>query len=78
MGLDLSHGGHLTHGSKVNFSGQLYNFISYGVKKNTERVDFGNVYKLAKEHRPKLIICGGSAYRRFIEFQQLCGCCKSR
>ena len=70
LGLNLAHGGHLTHGSPVNFSGKLYNFISYGVKKNTGRVDFDNVYKLAKEHRPKLIICGGSAYPRFIEFQQ--------
>jgi glycine hydroxymethyltransferase len=70
MGLDLSHGGHLTHGSTVNFSGKLYNFISYGVKQQTGRVDFEEVQKLAKEHQPKLIICGGSAYPRFIEFSQ--------
>ena len=70
MGLDLSHGGHLTHGSAVNFSGKLYNFISYGVKQQTGRADFEEVQKLAKEQQPKLIICGGSAYPRFIEFHQ--------
>ena len=70
MGLDLAHGGHLTHGSPVNFSGRLYNVISYKVDKETGRVDFDNLMKLAKEHHPKLIICGGSAYPRFIEFEQ--------
>ena len=70
MGLDLAHGGHLTHGSPVNFSGQLYNFVSYQVSQNTGRVDFDSVYKIAKEVKPKLIICGGSAYPRFIEFEQ--------
>ncbi len=69
LGLDLSHGGHLTHGSPVNFSGQLYNFVSYHVRAETGRVDFNQVLKLAKEHKPKLIICGGSAYPRFIEFE---------
>jgi len=70
MGLDLSHGGHLTHGSLVNFSGQLYNFISYHVDKKTGRVDFNEVRSLAKKHKPKMIICGGSAYPRFIEFEK--------
>ena len=70
MGLDLSHGGHLTHGSSANFSGQLYNFVSYHVSKETGRVNFEEVARLAKEHQPKLIICGGSAYPRFIEFEQ--------
>ena len=69
MGLDLAHGGHLTHGSPVNFSGQLYNFVNYQVDKNTGRVDFDNVRALAKEHKPKMIICGGSAYPRFVEFE---------
>jgi glycine hydroxymethyltransferase len=69
LGLDLAHGGHLTHGSHVNFSGQLYNFISYHVDKDTGRVDFNEVKKLAKENKPKLIICGGSAYPRFVEFE---------
>jgi glycine hydroxymethyltransferase len=69
MGLDLAHGGHLTHGSPVNFSGKLFNVVSYQVDRKTGRVIFDEVRKLAKEHRPKLIICGGSAYPRFIEFQ---------
>jgi len=69
MGLNLSHGGHLTHGSSVNFSGKLYEFISYGVNKNTGRVDFNEVAILAKKYKPKLIICGGSAYPRYIEFE---------
>ena len=69
LGLDLAHGGHLTHGSKVNFSGKLYHSISYNVKKETGRVDFDQVISLAREHKPKLIICGGSAYPRFIEFE---------
>ena len=70
MGLDLSHGGHLTHGSPVNFSGQLYNFISYHVDKDSGRVDFDEVSSLAKQYKPKMIICGGSAYPRFIEFDK--------
>jgi glycine hydroxymethyltransferase len=70
MGLDLAHGGHLTHGSPVNFSGKLYNVISYQVSRETGRVDFDACRKLAKEHKPKLIICGGSAYPRFIEFEK--------
>ena len=69
LGLDLAHGGHLTHGSKVNFSGNLYHSVSYQVKKETGRVDFDQVLSLAREHKPKLIICGGSAYPRFIEFE---------
>jgi len=70
MGLELSHGGHLTHGNPVNFSGQLYNSISYHVDKKTGRVDFDEVRALAKKHKPKMIICGGSAYPRFIEFDK--------
>jgi len=70
MGLDLAHGGHLTHGSSVNFSGKLYNVVSYQVSRKTGRVDFDACRKLAKEHKPKLIICGGSAYPRFIEFEK--------
>ena len=77
MGLDLSHGGHLTHGSKVNFSGKSYNFVSYQVDKDTGRVDFSQISKLAKDHKPKLIICGGSAYPRFIEFEQFSEIAKS-
>ncbi len=69
MGLDLAHGGHLTHGSPVNFSGKLFNVVSYQVDRKTGRVNFDQVRKLAKEHKPKLIICGGSAYPRHIEFE---------
>jgi len=69
MGLDLAHGGHLTHGSMVNFSGQLYKSISYHVSRETGRVDFEEIKSLALEHKPKMIICGGSAYPRFIEFE---------
>tara|TARA_Y100000591_G_scaffold330901_1_gene363212 strand:+ start:1121 stop:2404 length:1284 start_codon:yes stop_codon:yes gene_type:complete len=70
LGLDLAHGGHLTHGSSVNFSGQLYNPVFYHVQKNTGRVDFNEIMKIAKETKPKLIICGGSAYPRFVEFDK--------
>lgn len=70
LGLDLAHGGHLTHGSPVNFSGKLYHIVSYGVSRDTGRVDFAEVRRLAREHRPKLIVCGGSAYPRYIEFEQ--------
>ena len=70
MGLNLAHGGHLTHGSHVNFSGKLYNFVSYGVDEKSGRVDFEKLYSLAMENKPKLIICGGSAYPRFIEFEK--------
>ena len=62
MGLDLAHGGHLTHGSKVNFSGQMYNSVAYQVDKNTGRLDMDNVAEIAREYKPKIIICGGSAY----------------
>ena len=70
MGLNLAHGGHLTHGSSVNFSGNTYNFISYGVMKDKGTVDFDDVWKKAQKYKPKLIICGGSAYPRFIEFSK--------
>ena len=70
MGLDLAHGGHLTHGSKVNFSGKMYNAVSYQVNKNTGRVDLDSVLDIAKKYKPKVIICGGSAYPRFVEFSE--------
>jgi len=65
--LELSHGGHLTHGLKVNFSGRLYDVVHYGVSRATYLVDYDDVLALAKEHRPKLIVCGGSAYPRTVE-----------
>ena len=70
MGLNLSHGGHLTHGSGVNFSGKLYKSVSYSVSRATGRVDFEEIKRLANKHKPKLIICGGSAYPRFVEFSK--------
>ncbi|NLY56716.1 MAG: serine hydroxymethyltransferase [Firmicutes bacterium] len=69
MGMDLSHGGHLTHGSPVNFSGKTYNMVFYGVSKETERIDYDLVRQLAKEHKPKLIVAGASAYPRIIDFK---------
>jgi len=67
LGLRLDHGGHLTHGLKVNFSGRLYDVASYGVSRETYVVDYDEVLRIAKEHRPKLIVCGGSAYPRTVE-----------
>jgi glycine hydroxymethyltransferase len=69
LGMDLAHGGHLTHGSGVNFSGQLYNFVSYGVDRETERIDMAEVERIAFEHRPKMIVAGASAYPRFLDFE---------
>jgi len=69
LGMDLSHGGHLTHGSPVNFSGALYQIVSYGVKKEDQRIDYDQVNDLAKRHQPKLIIVGASAYPRSIDFK---------
>ncbi len=71
MGMDLAAGGHLTHGSPVNFSGKLYNVVSYGVSKETETIDYDEVEKLAIEHKPKLIMAGASAYPRIIDFKRL-------
>jgi glycine hydroxymethyltransferase len=70
LGMSLSHGGHLTHGSPVNFSGKLYNFVSYGVDPETETIDYEEVRRLALEHRPKMIVAGASAYPRVIDFQK--------
>ncbi|HEU5206934.1 MAG TPA: serine hydroxymethyltransferase [Gaiellaceae bacterium] len=67
LSLELSHGGHLTHGLKVNFSGRLYTIVHYGVSRATNVVDYDEVLALAKDHRPKLIVCGGSAYPRTVE-----------
>jgi glycine hydroxymethyltransferase len=67
LSLELSHGGHLTHGLKVNFSGRLYTIVHYGVSRDTNVVDYDEVLALAKQHRPKLIVCGGSAYPRTVE-----------
>ncbi len=71
LGMDLSHGGHLTHGSPVNFSGRLFNFVSYGVDKETETINYETVRELALKHKPKLIVAGASAYSRIIDFKTL-------
>ncbi len=71
LGFDLSHGGHLTHGSPVNFSGKLYNPVFYGVEKETGLINFDNVIKIAKKEKPKMIICGASAYSRDWDYKKL-------
>lgn len=68
LGMDLSHGGHLTHGHHLNFSGKLYKIVPYGVRKEDERIDYDALQKLAEEHKPKLIVAGGSAYPRTLDF----------
>jgi glycine hydroxymethyltransferase len=68
LGMDLSQGGHLTHGSPVNFSGKWYNFVHYGVNQSTETIDYDEVMRIAKECKPKLIVCVGSAYPRIVDF----------
>jgi glycine hydroxymethyltransferase len=70
LGMDLAHGGHLTHGSPVSFSGKLYRFVHYGVSRETGTIDYDQVTALAKEHRPKMIIAGASAYPRIIDFNR--------
>jgi len=70
MGMSLTHGGHLTHGDKVSFSGKSYNFILYGVNKETERIDYQEIERLALKHKPKLIVAGASAYPRIIDFER--------
>ncbi len=70
LSMSLDHGGHLTHGSPVNFSGKFYKIIPYGVNKETGRIDYDEVETLAKEHKPKLLVCGASAYPRFIDFER--------
>jgi glycine hydroxymethyltransferase len=70
MGMSLRHGGHLTHGAQANFSGRWYNFIPYGVDRQTERLDYEDVQKIALKHRPKLIVAGASSYPRAIDFKR--------
>jgi glycine hydroxymethyltransferase len=69
LGMDLAHGGHLTHGAAVSFSGKLFNFLSYGVKRDTETIDMAEVERVAFENRPKMIVAGASAYPRIIDFE---------
>ena len=70
LGMDLSAGGHLTHGHKMNFSGKLYNFVSYNVDPATEMIDYDQVLEAALEHKPKMIVAGASAYAKFIDFKK--------
>ena len=77
LGMNLAHGGHLTHGSPVNISGMLYNFIPYGVDETTSMIDYAKIEFLAKEHKPKLIVAGASAYPRIIDFKRLSEIAKS-
>lgn len=70
LAMDLAHGGHLTHGSMVSFSGKTYKFISYGVNRETERIDYPEVERLAREHKPRLIVTGATAYPRIIDFER--------
>jgi glycine hydroxymethyltransferase len=76
LGMRLDQGGHLTHGSPVNMSGLYYNFVSYGVNKDTETIDYDELETLVKEHKPKMIVAGASAYPRFIDFEKIAGIAK--
>jgi glycine hydroxymethyltransferase len=71
LGMNLAHGGHLTHGHPLNFSGRMYKFIAYGVRKEDERIDYDEIEKLAQEHKPKMIVAGASAYARIIDFERI-------
>ena len=76
LAMDLAHGGHLTHGMHLNFSGKLYKVVRYGVRKDDERIDFDQVAELAREHKPKLIVAGASAYPREIDFAAFAEICQ--
>ncbi len=71
LGMDLSHGGHLTHGHPLNFSGKSYKVVAYGVRREDETIDYDQMERLAQEHKPKLIVCGASAYSRVIDFERI-------
>ena len=71
LGMNLAHGGHLTHGHPLNFSGRMYKFVAYGVRQEDERIDYDEIEKLAHEHRPKMIVAGASAYSRVIDFERM-------
>src|SRR5580693_7131923 len=71
LGMNLAHGGHLTHGHPLNFSGRMYKFVAYGVRKEDERIDYDEIEKLAHEHKPKMIVAGASAYPRIIDFERI-------
>jgi glycine hydroxymethyltransferase len=77
LGMNLAHGGHLTHGHPLNFSGRMYKFIAYGVRKDDERIDYDEIDKLAHEHKPRMIVAGASAYSRIIDFERIAKIAKS-
>jgi glycine hydroxymethyltransferase len=77
LGMNLAHGGHLTHGHPLNFSGRMYKFFAYGVKKEDERIDYDEIEKLASEHKPKMIVAGASAYSRIIDFERIARAAKA-
>lgn len=77
LGMNLAHGGHLTHGHPLNFSGRMYKFFAYGVKKEDERIDYDEIDRLAQEHKPKMIVAGASAYSRIIDFERIARAAKS-
>jgi glycine hydroxymethyltransferase len=77
LGMNLSHGGHLTHGHPLNFSGRMYNFIAYGVRQDNEQIDYDEIDRLAAEHKPKMIVAGASAYSRIIDFPRIAKAAKS-
>src|SRR5438477_9242994 len=77
LGMNLSHGGHLTHGHPLNFSGRMYKFVAYGVRKDTEQIDYDEIDRLAAEHKPKMIVAGASAYSRIIDFPRMAAAAKS-
>jgi glycine hydroxymethyltransferase len=76
LGMDLAHGGHLTHGMKLNFSGKYFRVVAYGVRRDSERIDYDQLAALAREHKPKLVIAGASAYSREIEFAKFAEVCR--
>jgi glycine hydroxymethyltransferase len=77
LGMNLAHGGHLTHGHPLNFSGRMYKFVPYGVRKDTELIDYDEIERLAAEHKPKMIVAGASAYSRIIDFPRMAAIAKS-
>jgi glycine hydroxymethyltransferase len=77
LGMNLSHGGHLTHGHPLNFSGRMYKFVAYGVRPDNEQIDYDEIERLAREHKPKMIVAGASAYARVIEFERMARAAKA-
>lgn len=77
LGMNLAHGGHLTHGHPLNFSGRMYKFVAYGVRQDTEQIDYEEIERLAQEHKPKMIVAGASAYSRVIDFARIAKAARS-